>query len=362
MAIKITGQTVLQYDGAGYSSTNIAVGYQALLTNTTGVNNTAVGYQALNKNQVGVENSALGYQALYNTTGSYNTGIGTYALYNSTGGLYNTAVGHSAMNNNSTGGYNTAVGYSALAANASAYYNTGIGYAALSSATAGYNTAVGASALLNNTTGTFNAALGYGALSYVSVGYNNVGIGYQSGAWITSGANNVVIGGYTGLSAPISSTGNNYVILSDGQGNIRQVIDPSGNVGISTTSPNANLHVVGTAIITSNLTVSTFNVVSTMGSSYNAANVAIANVNYVNTAMQAAFAKANTAGASGGYYKGNNGDVNPAGYGDIFRVHSNTMSANIYISSGNNSLAAGPVTVSTGYILQINTGARVVIV
>jgi len=68
------------------------------------------------------------------------------------------------------------------------------------------------------------------------------------------------------------------------------------------------------------------------------------------------------ASGGGGFYKGNNGDVNPSGYGDIFRVHSNTMSANIYISSGNNSLAAGPITIATGYRLQINTGARVAIV
>ena len=102
---------------------------------------------------------------------------------------------------------------------------------------------------------------------------------------------------------------------------------------------------------------------NTVGSAaFAAANIAIANVNFVNTAMQAAFAKANTGAGAGGYYKGNNGDVNPSGYGDIFRVHSNTMSANVYISSGNNSLAAGPITIATGYILQINTGARVAIV
>lgn len=67
-------------------------------------------------------------------------------------------------------------------------------------------------------------------------------------------------------------------------------------------------------------------------------------------------------GGGGGSYQGNNGVVNPSGYGDIFRVHSNTLSGNVYISSGNNSLAAGPITIATGYRLQINTGARVAIV
>ena len=73
MAIKISGNVVLTYDGANYSNTNIAVGYQALNANTTGVNNTAVGYQALYSNTTGSWGTAFGYQALYsNTTGTAN--------------------------------------------------------------------------------------------------------------------------------------------------------------------------------------------------------------------------------------------------------------------------------------------------
>lgn len=74
----------------------------------------------------------------------------------------------------------------------------------------------------------------------------------------------------------------------------------------------------------------------------------------------AAFAKAN---ASGGYYQGNNGDVGQAsGLGDIFRVHSNTLTQNITIFSGNNAVAAGPIIVENGRIITIQTGARMVIV
>ena len=98
----------------------------------------------------------------------------------------------------------------------------------------------------------------------------------------------------------------------------------------------------------------------------NAANIAAGAAfdgdNVTRIIANAAFAKANTGTASGGYYQGNNGAVNPGGVGDIFRVHSNTLSGNVYISSGNNSLAAGPISISTGYILQINVGARVAIV
>ncbi len=67
-------------------------------------------------------------------------------------------------------------------------------------------------------------------------------------------------------------------------------------------------------------------------------------------------------GTGGGYYQGNDGDTGSENYGDIFRSHSNTLSANVTILSGNNSLAAGPVTVQAGQTIIIQTGARVVIV
>lgn len=60
MAIKIQGNSVLQHDGAGYSSTNIAIGYQALLNNTTGTNNTGVGYNAGASITSGSQNVVIG--------------------------------------------------------------------------------------------------------------------------------------------------------------------------------------------------------------------------------------------------------------------------------------------------------------
>ena len=80
MAIKINGNRVLDYDGASYSSTNIAVGLQAL-------------------------NSL--------TTGAYNTAVGRTALYSNTTGAYNTAVGQTAGSNITTGTNNTLLGYNA---------------------------------------------------------------------------------------------------------------------------------------------------------------------------------------------------------------------------------------------------------
>lgn len=67
-------------------------------------------------------------------------------------------------------------------------------------------------------------------------------------------------------------------------------------------------------------------------------------------------------GGGGAYFSGNNGDTGDAtGLGDIFRVHSNTLSQNVTIYSGNNALAAGPITVDSGKSITIQTGARMVI-
>ena len=63
------------------------------------------------------------------------------------------------------------------------------------------------------------------------------------------------------------------------------------------------------------------------------------------------------------YFQGNNGDVGQgSGLGDIFRVHANTLTANVTIVSGNNAIAAGPITINLNRILTIQVGARVSIV
>ena len=71
----------------------------------------------------------------------------------------------------------------------------------------------------------------------------------------------------------------------------------------------------------------------------------------------------NASDLGGGYYSGNRGSIGTnASLGDIFRVHTNTLNANVTIYSGNNALCAGPITVATGKILVIQANARVSIV
>lgn len=92
-----------------------------------------------------------------------------------------------------------------------------------------------------------------------------------------------------------------------------------------------------------------------------ATSLVVSGMNVVPTVV-AAFNKANTAGG-GSYFQGNNGDVGSAtGLGDIFRVHTNILTANVTIYSGNNALAAGPITVQNGKSLTIQNNARVVII
>ena len=108
---------------------------------------------------------------------------------------------------------NTAVGVSALASNTTASNNTAVGYQA------GYSTTGSPS----------NVFLGYQAGYSATAGYNTF-VGKDAGRLVTSGAGNVILGAYTGSAAPISATGSNYIVLSDGDGNVRGYFDNNGQL------------------------------------------------------------------------------------------------------------------------------------
>jgi len=72
--------------------------------------NTVLGDDALLNNS-GSTNTAIGFEALFsNTTGSYNTGNGANALLSNRTGNNNTGNGLSTLNNNTTGNNNIALG------------------------------------------------------------------------------------------------------------------------------------------------------------------------------------------------------------------------------------------------------------
>ena len=188
--------------GAGAVATNTAVGFQSQL-NTTGGLNTAMGYQALKgaAASTGTDNSAFGYAAL--------TAITT--------GTLNQAFGENSLASNTSGGSNNAFGQNALLTNSLGNNNVAAGNSALRDTTTGNSTAVG-----------YRAGM-------LATGIGNQFFGYNSGSAVTTGAKNVILGSYTGSAAPISATGSNNIVLSDGDGVVRQTIDSSGNVGINVT-------------------------------------------------------------------------------------------------------------------------------
>ena len=60
--------------------------------------------------------------------------------------------------------------------------------------------------------------------------------------------------------------------------------------------------------------------------------------------------------AGAGYFDGNNGATGDTtnGKGDIFRVHSQTLSSNVTIGSTDNALAVGPLTLGSNVTLTVN--------
>ena len=235
---------------------NVAVGYAALVNNTAS-NNTAIGYQAGYNITTSANNVAIGYRALYSLTNPTltNTAIGAQAGYSTNTGVWNTFIGDSSGYSNTTGSYNNYVGFSAGYTGTIASNNNAFGWQALYYNTATYNNAFGHQALQANTTGQGNVGFGHAALYANSTGGNNTAFGYRagtnttgssnifigagSGSAATTGSYNVVIGSYDGTAAPISLTGSNYIVLSDGAGTVRQYIDGNGQTVFGATTRTA---------------------------------------------------------------------------------------------------------------------------
>lgn len=155
--------------------------------------NTALGKSALSTASTAVQSVAVGFQALTTSNGNNNVGVGYNAGYLTNSGIMNVFVGspdgsfnYSSGRSNTTGSYNTAIGNGSLGSNSTSSFNTSVGYQ---------------SGL--QTTGQYNQLFGYAA------GYG-----------LTSGSYNVILGSYTGSAAPISATGSNWIVLSDGQGTV----------------------------------------------------------------------------------------------------------------------------------------------
>lgn len=153
--------------------------------------------------------------------------------------LNSTKIGYQALLNFSTSSpyKNTAVGAQALKTTTLGTNCVAVGDEALSLFTSGSSSTAVGSGSLRSATGSSNTALGRSSGFSVTTGQNNTLIGTNAGWGITTGSNNTVIGAYQGSTAPISATGSDYIVLSDGQANVRAYWDSTGllttNGGIS---------------------------------------------------------------------------------------------------------------------------------
>jgi hypothetical protein len=195
-------------------------------------------------------------------TGGENTGAGNYALNLVTSGAQNTAIGASAGTALTTGSANTAIGFSALQANTTASNNTAVGYQALYNNAggngttaasnsvlgyqAGYTNTIGYGGVLigyqagySNSTGAYNVFLGTQA-GYSTTASNNTFLGNTAGYAVTSGAKNTIVGQYNGNQGSLDiRTASNYVVLSDGDGNVQHSSYNGGTTALQGAVPNA---------------------------------------------------------------------------------------------------------------------------
>jgi hypothetical protein len=215
--------------GGGSSVTNTVFGVNALSNNGSGSSNVAIGYEALKFNTTSGNNIAIGYQALYNN--NITVLAGSFVI-----GVVYRIVGVGTTNFTIIGAASNTVGTIFTATGA----GTGSGFAEVYGAVG--NTAVGLLAGYANTGGSNNTLFGYASGTSITFGSNNTFVGYNSGTSVTTGGKNVIIGSYTGLAAPISQTGNNFIVFSDGDANVRGTFNSSGNLGVGTTSPLARIH------------------------------------------------------------------------------------------------------------------------
>ncbi len=208
---------------------------------TSGTNESFFGGNAGNATTSGSHNVFMGYNTgALNTTGHSNTFLGMNAGYYNTEGYGNTFVGRAAGFNNNTGNWNSFLGFRAGYSNTTGYHNNFIGQeAGTSNATGGYNNFFGSWSGLSNTTGRFNTFIGdYVGISNVGEDANTL---VGASADIDGTNDNVHNATAIGYRAYVSQA--NSLVL----GSIAHVNSASSNVnvGIGTSAPVRQLHIVG---------------------------------------------------------------------------------------------------------------------
>jgi hypothetical protein len=203
---------------------------------TSGTRNVFVGIQA-GENNGASDGTFVGYRAGRNNEGNFNTFLGRNVGASNTSGYGNTFVGYLAGGSNGTGYRNTFLGQDAGYFNTTGNVNTFVGdYAGFSNTTGNRNTFLGQQAGGSNTTGNYNTYLGYQAGQSAATDSGNVFIGYMAGFYATGSSKLYIANG---------SSASNTLIYGDFS---------TRRLGIGTTSPSEELHVVGDIYCTGKLT------------------------------------------------------------------------------------------------------------
>ena len=177
---------------------NVAIGSQALSTDTEGSRSIAIGQHAL---QV---------QNFTSATNGYNVAVGYDAGVAVTTGINNTLIGGLAGDSLTDADYNTVVGYNALSTNVLGSRSVAIGFEALKT----QNPVDGS----NNPTAVdmYNVGIGFNAGTGITTGINNVTLGGLAGTGITTGGGNICIGKQAGVTSTVLTTGGSNIIIGLG--------------------------------------------------------------------------------------------------------------------------------------------------
>ncbi|MCH2023750.1 MAG: tail fiber domain-containing protein [Saprospiraceae bacterium] len=171
---------------------NIALGHQSLYSINGGDSNIGIGRNTLFSNTTGSYNQASGHYAMYYASAgnSYNIAAGIFAMRGNgayTNSLYNVAIGYSSLRSINGGDFNVGLGHSSLIAITSGSSNVSIGsYSGENITTGSYNIMLGynidaPSAITSNQLNIGNLIFGTnldGRNSTISSG--NIGIGTKT--------------------------------------------------------------------------------------------------------------------------------------------------------------------------------------
>lgn len=202
------GTTALSFDADSLIEIRITAGTFDSITGLDTSNDLTISGLTIGKGGgANSSNTALGFKSLEsNTSGFANLASGYYTLYKNKTGYANVALGHFTLYNNVSGEFNVAAGYGALE-----QCTTGV-----------RNVANGCFSLQNLTTGFSNVSIGHAALAGLTTGFNNTAVGHLSGLDITTGTQNTILGNFTGNQYGLDIRElSNYLVLSDGNGNPR---------------------------------------------------------------------------------------------------------------------------------------------